>query len=121
MGELTNNKLETLKSVNSLPALKNRGFSLSQRHSKEERLHVQTVFKGCILLSSITSCIQKVCPVSLVGKALRVSLTLIWTRSITKKFYKITQIFSFHVKSPEHLFGRHVDRPYNQRNVNGQK
>ena len=76
-----------------------------------------------LLFSSIKSCIQKI---SLVREALRVSLPLFWTRPSTKNFYKITQNSSFSVASPEHtnynLLGRHVvDRPYNRRNVNGQR
>ena len=49
-----------------------------------------------------------------------------WTRPSTNNFYKITQSCSFSAASPEHtnynLLGRRVvDRPYNRRNVNGQR
>ena len=76
------NKVETSKPVNTLPALQDGGFALSLKHSKEGRLHFQTGFKGCILFSSIKSCIQ----VSLVRKALWVSLPLLWTRPTIKSF-----------------------------------
>ena len=87
---------------------------------------MQTGFEGSILFSSIKSCIQKTCAVSLVREALRVSLPLFWTRPSTKYFYKINQNSSFSVASPEHtnynLLGRHVvDRPHNRRSVNGQR
>ena len=52
-GEPTSNKLETPKSVHTLPALQDGGFALSSKHSKEGRLHLQTGFEGCILFSSI--------------------------------------------------------------------
>ena len=52
-GKPTSNKLETPKSVRTLPALQNGGFALSLKHSKEGRLCVQTGFEGRILFSSI--------------------------------------------------------------------
>ena len=124
--EPTSNKLETPKSVPTLPALLDGGFALSSKHSKEGRLHVKTGFEGCILFSSIKSCIQKICAVSLVREALRVPLPLFWTTLSIKDFYKITQNSNFSVVLPEHtkynLLGRHVaDRPYNRRNVIGQR
>ena len=87
---------------------------------------MQTGFEGYILCSSIKSCIQKICAVSLVREVLQVSLPLFWTRPSTKNFYKITQNSSFSVASPEHtkydLLGRHVvNRPYSRRNINGQR
>ena len=125
-GEPTSNKLETPKSVHTLPALEDGRFALSLKHSEEGRLNVQTGFEGCILCSSIKSCIQKICAVSLVREVLQVSLPLFWTRPSTKNFYKITQNSSFSVASPEHtkydLLGRHVvNRPYSRRNINGQR
>ena len=73
---------------------------------------MKTGFEECILFSYIKSCIQEVCPVSLVKATLQASLTLFWTRSSTKNFYKITQNSSFSITSPEHtnynLLGRHV-------------
>ena len=75
-GEPTSNKLCKPKSVHTLPALQDGGFALSSKHSKEGRLHVQTEFEGCILFSSIKSCIHKICAVSLLREALRVSLPL---------------------------------------------
>ena len=122
-GGPTSNKL---KIVHILPARQDGGFSLSSKHSKQEILHVQTGFEGSILSSSIKSCIQKTCAVSLVREAFRVSLPLFWTRPSTKYFYKINQNSSFSVASLEHtnynLLGRHVvDRPYNRRSVNGQR
>ena len=59
-------------------------------------------------------------------EALRVSLSFFRTRRSTKNFYKITQNSSFSVASLEHanynLLGRNVaDRPYNRRNVSGQR
>ena len=38
----TSNELETPKSVHTLTALQDGGFTLSSKHSKEGRLHVQT-------------------------------------------------------------------------------
>ena len=75
-GELTSNKLETPKSVHTLPALQERGFALPSKQSKEGRLHVQTGSKGHMLFSSIKSCIQKVCSISMVRETQRVSLFL---------------------------------------------
>ena len=74
-GEPTSNKLETPKSVHTLPAPQDGGFPLSSKCSKEGRLHVQTGIEGCILFR----------------ETLRVSLPLLWTRPSTKNFYKITQ------------------------------
>ena len=123
-GEPVSNKLETPKSVHTLPALQDGWFALSSKHSKEGRLHVQTGFEGCILFSSIKSCIQKICLVSLVRETLWVSLSLFWTRPGTKNFYKITQKLR-HLNiliTDYNLLGRHVvDRPYNRRNVNCQR
>ena len=87
---------------------------------------MKTGFEGPILCSSIKSCIQKICAVSLVREALQVSLPLFWTRPSTKNFYKITQSSSFSATSPEHtkynLLGQHVvNRPYSRRNINGQR
>ena len=117
MVEPTSNKLKTPKSVHALPAPQDGGFALSSKHSKEGRLHMQTGFEGCILFISIKSCIRE---------TLQVFLPLFWARPSTKNFYKITQSSSFSVSLPEHtnynLLGRHVvDRPYNRRNVNGQR
>ena len=56
-----------------LPALQDGRLALPSKQSKEGRLHVQTGFKRCMLFSSIKSCIQKICAVSLVRDALRVS------------------------------------------------
>ena len=70
---MTSNKLETPKSVHTLPARQDEGLTLPSKQSKEGRLHVQTGFKRCMLFSSIKSCIQKICAVSLVRDALRVS------------------------------------------------
>ena len=87
---------------------------------------MQTGFEGCVLFSSIKSCIQKVCAVSLIREALRVSLPLFWTRPSAKNFYKISQNSSFSVASPKdtnyNLLGRHVvDSPYNWESVNGHR
>ena len=124
-GKPNSNKLETTKSVHTLPALNDGGFALSSKQSKEGRLHVQSGFEGCIFFSSIKPCIQKICLVSLVREILRVSLPLFWTRPSTKNFYKITQNSSFSVASPEHtnynLLGHVVDRPYNRGNVSDQR
>ena len=84
--EQTSNKLETPKSVYTLPALQDEKFVMSSKHSREGRLHVPTGFQGCILFSSIKSCIQNICLVSLVREILKVSLPLLWTRSSTKNF-----------------------------------
>ena len=65
-------------------------------------LHVQTGFTECILFSSIKSWMWKIFVVSLVREALRVSLSLFWTRPSTKNFCKITQNSSFSVVSPEY-------------------
>ena len=86
---------------------------------------MQTGFEGRILFSSTKSCIQKVCSISLTREHLRASLPLFWTWPITKNLYEIAQNSSFNVASIKHtnynLLGRHVvDRPYNQRNLNGQ-
>ena len=102
-GQPTNNKVETSKPVNTLPALQDGGFAPSSKYSNKGRLHLKTGFEGCILFSSIKSCIQKICAVSLVRKVLGVSLPLFWTRPSTKSFYKITQNSSFSVASPEHI------------------
>ena len=67
---MTINKLETGKSVHTLPALLDVGFALCLKHSKQGRLHVQTGFKGFILLSSIKSYIQKIFLISLVKENL---------------------------------------------------
>ena len=85
-----------------------------------------TELDGCILFSFIKSCIQKICAVSLVREALRVSFPLFWTKPSTKNYYKITQNSSFSVSSPEYtnynLLGQHVvHRPYNRRRDNGQR
>ena len=69
-GELTSKKLETPKTVHTLPALQDGGFALSSKHSKEGKLHVQTGFEGCILFNSIKYCIQKICAVSFVREGL---------------------------------------------------
>ena len=69
-GESTSNKLETPKSVHTLPALQDGGFALSSKYSEEGRLHVQTGFEACVPFSSIKSCIQKICAVSLVRETL---------------------------------------------------
>ena len=87
---------------------------------------MQTGFEGCICFSYIKPCIQKICLVSLVRNTFKVSLPLFWTRPRTKTFYKINQNSSFIVASPEHinynLLGWHiVNRPYNRKNVNGQR
>ena len=87
---------------------------------------MQTGFEGCILFSSIKSCIQKTWAVSSDKKALRVFLSLFWARPSTKNFYRITQNSSFSVASPDrtnyNLLGRNVVyRPYNRRNINGQR
>ena len=63
---------------------------MSSKYSKEGRLHLQIEFEGCLVFSSIQCYIQKICVVSLVKETLQVSLSLFWTRSSTKKFYKIT-------------------------------
>ena len=101
-GEPTSNKLETPKPVRNFPALQVGGSSLSLKHAKGGRLHVQIGFEGCILFSSIKSCIQKIFSVSLVRKTLRVYLSSFWTRLSTKNFYKITENSSFNVASLEH-------------------
>ena len=49
----TRNKLKTPKSVHTLPALQDEGLALSSKHSKEERLHLQTRFEESVLFSSI--------------------------------------------------------------------
>ena len=133
MGKPTSNKLETPKSVHTtpksvhtLPSLQYGGLALFSKHSKEGRLHVQNGLERCIFFSSVKSCIQNICAVPLVRESLQVSLLLLWARPGTKNFYKITQNSSFIVALPEHtnydLLGRHVvDRPYNRRNVNGQR
>ena len=122
----TSNNLETPKSVHTLPALQDGSFVLSLKRSKKGRLHVQTGSEECILISSIKSCIQKVFAVSLVGETVKVFLSLFCTMPSTQDFYKIIQNCSFSFTSPEHtnynLLGRRiVDRPYNRRNVNGQR
>ena len=66
--EPTSNKLETPKSVHTLPALEDGRFALSLKHSKEGRLYVKTGFEGHILCSSIKSCIQKSCAFLWSGK-----------------------------------------------------
>ena len=99
---MTSNKLETPKSVHTLPARQDEGLALPSKQSKEGRLHVQTGFKRCMLFSSIKSCMQKICAVSLSREALRVSLPLFWTRPSTKNFYKFNQSSNFSVTSPEH-------------------
>ena len=126
MGQPTSNKLETPKSVYTLPILQYGGLALFSKHSKEGRLYVQNGLERCIFFSSVKSCIQNICAVPLVREGLQVSSLLLWTRPGTKNFYKITQNSSFSVALPEHtsynLLGRHVvDRPYNRRNVNGQR
>ena len=81
---------------------------------------MQIGFEGRMLFSSIKSCIQKVCSVSLVRETLRVSLPLFWTWPSTKNFYEITLNSSFSVTSTEHinLLEQHViNRLYSQRNV----
>ena len=111
----TSDKFETPKSVHTLPALQDGGFALSSKYSEEGRLHVQTGFEACVPFSSIKSCIQKICAVSLVRETLWVSLHLFWTRPSTKNFYKISQNSSFSVTSPEHtwttlLIGHTIDQ-----------
>ena len=91
-GESTSNELETPRAVHTLPSLQDEGFAVSSKHSEEGKLHAQTGFEGCILFSSIKSCIQKICSVSLVRETLRVSLPLFWTRPSTKNFTK----YQFH-------------------------
>ena len=130
MGEPTSNKLEIPKSVHALPAFQDGGFAMFSKHSKEQRLHMQTGFEQCMIFSSIKLCIQKVCSISLVRETLQVSLLLFWIRPSTKNLYKITQNSSFSVMSTEHtnykLLGRHVTTnylayPYNRRNVYAQR
>ena len=64
--------------------------------------------------------------VSSVNEALRVSMPLFWTRASTKNFYRITQNSSIRFAALDRtnygLLERNiVDRPYNRRNVNGQR
>ena len=85
---------------------------------------MQTGFEGCIPFSPIKSCIQKVCSVSLVWEALLFSLSLFLTRPSTNIFYKITQNSALRCLNIliTILLGQHVlDRPYNRKNVNGQR
>ena len=60
MGEPTSNKLETPKSVYTLPILQYGGLALFSKHSKEGRLHVQNGLERCIFFSSVKSCIQNI-------------------------------------------------------------
>ena len=83
-GESTSNKLETPKSVHTLPALQDGGFALSSKHSKEGRLYVPTGFEECILFSSIKFCIQKICSISLVKETLQVSLSMFRRACVTR-------------------------------------
>ena len=53
---------------------------------------MQTGFEGCIYFSSIKSCIQKTCAVSLVREALRISLPLFWTTPSTRTSTKLIKI-----------------------------
>ena len=109
IGEPTSNKLETPKSVHTIPALQDGWFALFSKHSKEGRLYVQTEFEGRIFFSSIKSRAQKIFLVSLFWETLRVSLPLILTRLSTKNFYKITQNSGFNVTSTEILIIIYLD------------
>ena len=53
---------------------------------------MQSTFERCVLFSSIKSCIQNICSVSLVRETSRVSLSLFWTSPAPTSFTKLVKI-----------------------------
>ena len=122
-GEQTSDQFEATECFHSLPAFQNGGFASVERDDAGERLYVQDRSEGCILLPPPTSNTQKVCPVSVGGQNLRVSLPMFWPRPGTENIYQIIESANSITTSFKHknnyLFGRYADNVPVSRGISG--
>ena len=104
-------KSQTSQSVCTLSALQNGRFALPEISVTRGRLHVQAGFKRCLLFSPIAQRFQEADTLSLVRESLRIPVSMFWTGTCAKNFYKnsegaygITKEIKY---QSNYIFGRH--------------
>ena len=122
-GEQTSDQFEATECFHSLPAFQNGGSASVERDDAGERLYVQDRSEGCILLPPPTSNTQKVCPVSVGGQNLRVSLPMFWPWPGTENIYQVIESANSITTSFKHknnyLFRRYADNVPVSRGISG--
>ena len=86
----TSNKFETSEQFHPTPVFQNGRAEFITKYAPEGRLHVQPGPKKCLLLCSSKKGIKEICMAS-VGRdtdTLRVSLSLLWSRSSSSNIYQ---------------------------------
>ena len=110
-GESSCDQFEIPESVHTVSALQNGGPVLLKRNVTGGRFHVQTGHEGCLLYSTTSSSIEKICQIFLVREPLRVPLPLFRLRPSTTNIYETVESSNISAAADKYS-GYHIPRRY---------
>ena len=113
-------KLKSSQQVYSIQAFQNGRFALLEIPSRDKRFSLQDRSEKCLFLSATVCELKKVCNICLVGKALRLSLSLFWIRAGSQDIFKTIKGINSSIEVAEHS-SSHISRRYSSdgKNIRG--